>query len=209
MIEFINKTNIDQRTIKKANSILEDGGLVAFPTETTWCICCSTASSTATEKLRRLKGTFHKYTLTIMCESISQASDLAEIDNNAFRIVKQYAPGPYVFILNAKKNIIKITGINKPDIGIRIPSNNIPIELINFHGKPLFTIAASKQMGSLDWWDSEFAENNLFQYGYELEDIKQIDLILDDSEALEKNLTTVINLTNGVPELIRQGLGVF
>ncbi len=208
MISYINDNNPDDRILAKASAILEDGGLIAFPTDTTWCIAGSAFLKSSADKLRKLKGTFNNYTLTIACNSISQADELAEIDNNAFKFLKRYTPGPFVFILNSKKAVVKTTGINRPQVGIRIPSNRLALDILNSFGKPVFVIAASKSMSTLGWWDKDYAENNSFEYGYELDEIKEIDLIIDNSFPLEKNLTTVVDLTNGELNIIRQGLGI-
>ena len=93
------------------------------------------------------------------------------------------------------------------EIGVRIPSNNVPISIINALNCPIFSITASKIMTNHDWWDDAYAEENLFQEGKELVNISEIDLILETGEPLPKALSTVIDLTGEEPVILRQGIG--
>ncbi|MCK4796684.1 MAG: Sua5/YciO/YrdC/YwlC family protein, partial [Spirochaetes bacterium] len=152
---------------------------------------------------------FQNYTLTMICSNISQISDVAVLANSNFKIIKKYTPGPFVFILPAQNKIEKKINMKRIEIGVRIPSNSIPIRLIEKLTCPIFSITASKIIYSNEWWDKAYAEENLFEYGWELEEITDIDLILDDSEALVKALSTVIDLTNNNIGIVRQGIGIF
>lgn len=207
MIEYINENNIDDRVLNKAISILHNDGIIAYPTDTSWGIGCSVHSSKGIDKLRKLKGTFQNYTLTMICSNISQISDVAELNNSNFKIIKQHIPGPFVFILPALKNIKKKVNMKRIEIGVRIPSRLVTKSIIETLECPIFSITASKIMTSHDWWDNAYAEENLFQEGWELEDIYEIDLILDAGEPLLKVLSTVIDLTGEEPNILRQGVG--
>ena len=207
MIEYINIKNIDDRIINKAINILEQGGLIAYPTDTSWGIGCSVSSKNGISKLRKLKGDFYNYTLTLICSNISQISEVAELNNYNFKLIKKYTPGPYVFILPAKNKIEKKVNIKRLEIGVRIPSNPVPIKIINKLEQPIFSITASKIMTSREWWDKRYAEENLFECGWELENIDEIDLILDTGDPLPKVLSTVINMTTDNLNVIRYGIG--
>lgn len=211
MISYVNIDNIDDRIISKAANILEGGGLVAFPNDTNWSIGGSIKSKAAIQKLKKLKGADSKYTFTIIGSSISELSEIAVISNSNFKIIKRYTPGPYVFILPALKKVEKIINLKRPEVGIRIPLNPIPINIIKALGNPIFAITASKVMTDLEWWDNSFALANLFEFGWELEEIKELDMIIDGDtgEPQEKHLSTVVNLTTETPEIIREGLGSF
>ena len=207
MIEYINIKNIDDRIINKATKSLEQGGLIAYPTDTSWGIGCSVTSKEGISKLRKLKGDFSSFTLTLICSNISQISEVAELNNNNFKIIKKYTPGPYVFILPAKNKIEKKVNLKRLEIGVRIPSNPVPIRIINSLGHPIFSITASKIMTSREWWDTKYAEENLLECGWELENIDEIDLILDTGDPLPKVLSTVINMTTDNLNVIRYGIG--
>lgn len=207
MIEYIYKTNIDDKVMQKTREILVAGGIVAYPTDTSWGLGCSINSKKGIEKLRRLKGTFKNDTLTMICSSISQISDVCFFTNNNFKLIKKLTPGPYVFILPAKAKIEKKMNIARIEIGVRIPDHPVPIRIVENINSPIFSITASKKMTEKGWWDKNYAEENLFECGWELEMIQGIDLILDTGETLNKSLSTVIDLTEQDMRVIRTGIG--
>jgi tRNA threonylcarbamoyl adenosine modification protein (Sua5/YciO/YrdC/YwlC family) len=207
MIEYIILKNIDDRIINKTINILKQGGLIAYPTDTSWGIGCSVLSRNGILKLRKLKGDFQNYTLTLICSNISQISDVAELNNSNFKIIKKHTPGPYVFILPAKNKIEKKVNLKRIEIGVRIPLNPVPISIVNELQNPIFSITASKNMTSRDWWNIRYAEENLFECGWELENINEIDLIIDSGEPLPKVLSTVVDMTKDEINIIRHGIG--
>lgn len=207
MIEYIYEHNIDIRALKKANYILESDGLVAFPTESSWSVGCSINSKIGLEKLKKLKGDKKITSISVLCSSIKQIQEMANLTNSHFKLIKQYTPGPYVFILPAKSKIEKVINMKRAEVGVRIPGNNIPFELIELHGSPLFVITAAREMTEGAEWDYTFTIENLYQYGWEVEDIPGLDLVLDTGEELPSNLSTVVRLTGDEPEIIRNGVG--
>jgi tRNA threonylcarbamoyl adenosine modification protein (Sua5/YciO/YrdC/YwlC family) len=207
MTEYVVENNLDERTILKAVKILKSDGLVAYPTDTSWGIGCSSRSKEGVQKLLKLKGDMKNITVTLICNGISQITEIAELDNPNYRFIKRYIPGPYVFILPALRSIEKKINMKRSEIGIRIPDNAVPLAIAEKLGTSLFSITASKKMTDTGWWDIKFAEENLFEYGYELEEIREIDLIIDTGEALPKILTTVIDLSAGKFEVVRHGIG--
>jgi len=123
-------------------------------------------------------------------------------------MIKKYTPGPFVFILPSLPHIEKKVYMKRKEIGVRIPSHKIPIQIVEALDHPIFSVSASKDITSKTWWDEEFAKENLLEFGWELDDIRLIDLIIDTGEPLNKTLSTVINLTGDEPEIIRQGIGI-
>ncbi|HOV13238.1 MAG TPA: L-threonylcarbamoyladenylate synthase [Spirochaetota bacterium] len=208
MIEYVYPSNIDDRVLLRVKNILNDGGLVAYPTDTSYGIGCSSHSKTGIEKLRKLKGDFNNFALTFICSEISQISEVTELNNANFRFIKKYTPGPFVFILKAQFHIEKKINMKRLEIGVRIPDNPIPLAIVKTLGHPIYSITASKIIKDNSLWDTRYAEENLYEYGYELEDIREIDLILDDGNSQPKFLSTVIRLTEEEPDLIRQGVGL-
>ena len=207
MIEYVIESNIDDRVLLRAKDALDGGGLIAYPTDTSWGIGCSSHSKKGIEKLRKLKGDFQNYTLTLICSNISQISEVAELNNNNFKIIKKYTPGPFVFILPALYNIEKKINMKRVEVGVRIPTNRIPIRIIETIECPIFSITASKIMTSREWWDTKYAEENLFECGWELEYIDELDMIIDSGEPLPKVLSTVIDMTGEELEIKRYGTG--
>lgn len=208
MIDYVFAHNIDDRILKKAVRILQEGGLVAYPTDSSWSIGCSMQSKPGIEKLRKLKHT-SSFTPTLVCADISQWSEYAVIETPVFKTVKRLVPGPFVFILPTLGGTEKKLGMKRPEVGLRIPDHPLPQALVRALEHPLFSLTASRQMAEPGWWTSEWAEDNLFEHGFDLEDILEIDLILDVGEPLPKHLTTVVDFTGSEPVVVREGLGQF
>jgi tRNA threonylcarbamoyl adenosine modification protein (Sua5/YciO/YrdC/YwlC family) len=207
MIEYFSQYNIDDRIKERAVTILKEGGIIAYPTDTSWGIGCSIHSEAGIEKLRKLKGGFRNHIPTLICSELSQVSEVAALNNSNFKFIKHYVPGPYVFVLPTLYKIEKKIAMKRKEVGIRIPDSLILNSLIEHLGNPIFSITAAKDMCSTGWWDITFAEDNLFEYGAEIEDIRSIDLILDHGEPLPKVLSTVFDLTLDEVRVIREGIG--
>ena len=180
MIEYFTDSNIDDRIVRKAAKILADGGIVAYPTDSSWSIGCSAKNKAAVEKLKKIKGGMEEFPMTVICSNISQISEIAELDNHAFKL-------------------------KRAEVGVRIPRTKIIHHVIDEIGSPLFAVSASKKMIDPDKYEHYYKEESMFGYGCELEDIRGVDLILDNGKELVRNTSTVIRLTDEEPEIIRQG----
>jgi len=206
MIDYVQPHDPDDRIIKKAVEILAEGGIVAYPTDSSWGIGCSSDSTKGLERLSRLRED-RRTKFSLICSSISQMSTVAKVDNNSFRIIKQCTPGPYVFVLKSVRKIEKKIGVKRPEVGLRFPAHEIPRRLVEALGYPLYSITASKDMVDVYGEEAEFPEENLMECGWELEEIRGIDLIIDSGEALEKSLSTVLRIQDGEVDVLRQGEG--
>jgi tRNA threonylcarbamoyl adenosine modification protein (Sua5/YciO/YrdC/YwlC family) len=208
MIEYVQAHNPDDRVIARAAAILREGGLVAYPTDSSWGIGCSSESKKGLENLTRLRED-KRSQFSLICSSHSQISTIANFDTAIFKILKRHLPGPYVFILNSIKKIEKKISIKRPEIGIRIPDHVIPVRLVEELGAPIFSLTASDKMIDVYSEDPGYAEEHLFECGWELEGIEAVSLIIDSGEALEKRLSTVVRLDYDQVELVRPGKGVW
>ncbi|RKX77306.1 MAG: Sua5/YciO/YrdC/YwlC family protein [Spirochaetes bacterium] len=209
MIEYIVPTNIDDRILNRAAAALKNGGLIAHPTDTSWHISCASTSSLGLAKLKVLKGGAKGYLFTLMASEISQISHIAEISTPQYKLMHRLTPGPYVFVLGSRRTLEKIMGMKRKEVGIRIPGDPVSRAILEILGEPMFSTTAAHSMDDPGWWDTGFADENLFEMGWELEGIKGIDMILDGGEALSKILTTVLSLTGEKIEIIREGLGKY
>jgi len=209
MIEYIIPTNIDDRILYRASSALRKGGLIAHPTDTSWHISCAASSSLGLSKLKALKSGAKGYLFTLMALEISQISHIADISTPQYKLMHRLTPGPYVFILDALRTLEKIMGMKRREVGIRIPGDPVSRAILKNLEEPMFSTTAAHSMDDPGWWDSGFADENLFEMGWELEGITGIDMILDGGDALSKTLTTVLNLTGERVEVIRKGLGEY
>jgi tRNA threonylcarbamoyl adenosine modification protein (Sua5/YciO/YrdC/YwlC family) len=218
MIEYIVPGNIDDRVLTRAARLLEEGGLVALPTDTSWSLVCSLRSPAGIKKLRKLSGERDERHFTLLCSDISQFGELCSLDNSRFRLIKRLSPGPYVFILKTLLGTEKALDIRRRETGVRIPGHPVPLALIKALSHPLYSITAKKTMqGKSDWRsgsedDTELPpipEEDLFEGGWELEDIGGLDLILDSGEERERIFSTILDLTGDEVKLLRQGAGVW
>jgi len=209
MIEYIIPNNIDDRILKRAADALKSGGLIAHPTDTSWHISCASSSAKGLSKLKVLKDGARGYLFTLMALEISQISQIADISTPQYKLMHRLTPGPYVFILGAQRSLEKMMGMKRKEVGIRIPGDPVSRALLQTLGEPMFSTTAAHSMDDPGWWDSGFADENLFEMGWELEGIRGIDMILDGGEALSKTLTTVLDLTGERIRIIRKGLGEY
>jgi tRNA threonylcarbamoyl adenosine modification protein (Sua5/YciO/YrdC/YwlC family) len=221
MIEYVVPLNIDDRALAKAARVLENGGLVALPTDTSWSIVCSLKSPNGIKKLRKLSGERDERHFTLLCSGISQFGELCSLDNSRFRLINRLSPGPYVFILKTLLGTEKALDIRRKEVGVRIPDHSIPLALIDTLQQPLYSITAKKTMqkevepednDSKDH-DSEelppIPEDELFEGGWELDGINDLDLILDGGEERERIFSTILDLSGDDVKLLRQGAGAW
>ena len=226
MIEYIVPNNIDDRILAKAAKTLQGGGTAAIPTDTSWSIVCSMNSREGIKRMKSLSKDRDERHFTLLCSDISQFGDLCNLDNSRFRLIKRLTPGPYVFILKTLLGTEKALGLKRREIGVRLPDYPVPLALINTLGCPLYGITAKRSMAAdyFDYEDDEtddsessdsgeqswsgfYREETLFDGGWELEGIRELDLILDPGEDRNRIFSTVLDISSGEVEVIRQGAG--
>jgi len=219
MIEYIVPSNIDDRVLNRAARMLEDGALIALPTDTSWSIVCSIRSSAAIKKLRKLSGERDERHFTLLCSNISQFVEVVKLDNTRFRLINRLTPGPYVFILKTFSGTEKFLDIRRHELGVRIPNYSVPVKLIETLKHPLYSITAKRSMAGIDKLDEAdedagaelppIPEDALFESGWELEDIAGLDLILDSGEERERIFSTILDLSEDEIRVLRQGAGAW
>jgi tRNA threonylcarbamoyl adenosine modification protein (Sua5/YciO/YrdC/YwlC family) len=217
MIEFVTPTNIDTRVLERGKECLEEGGLVALPTDTSWSLCCSLKSRDGIKKLKRLSGERDERHFTLLCSGISQFGELCSMDNTRFRLIKRLSPGPYVFILKTLPGTEKALDIRRRETGVRIPNHPLPLRLIETLGFPLYSITAKQEMIHNEEWEEHqstsetemppIPEESLFEGGWELENIDGVNMILDGGVEQERLFSTILDLTGDEVRLLRQGAG--
>ena len=141
MFVEINPLNIDQRLIIQAVNHLKKGGLLIFPTDTVYALGCDLKNKNALQYLAQIKGRkLKKINFSVICSDLSHLSDYTrQLDRSVFKLLKYYLPGPFSFILNASNEVPKYFDSNKKEIGIRIPNNEITLEIVRLLGNPLAT----------------------------------------------------------------------
>jgi tRNA threonylcarbamoyl adenosine modification protein (Sua5/YciO/YrdC/YwlC family) len=221
MIEYVTPGNIDDRVLAKAVRVLNNGGLAALPTDTSWALVCSLQSKAGIKKLKSLSGERDERRFTLLCADISQFGELCSIDNTRFRLIKRLSPGPYTFILKTLLGTEKILDIRRREAGIRIPNHPIPLALIRSLAFPLYSITAKRSMaggdaekgrgrdaGGLSGEEGpEIPEEDLFEADWELEAVEGLDLIISGDEEQSRAFSTVLDITGDEVRILRQGAG--
>lgn len=194
----IHPDNPQLRLIKQAGQIIQAGGIVALPTDSCYALVCHLDDKTAVERLRRLRGVDDKHHLTLLCRDLSEIAQYAKVDNRQYRMLKAATPGPYTFILEATKEVPRrLSHPARKTIGLRVPENPIAHALLEELGQPLLgtTLILPGESDPLTDPDEVRAQ---------LE--KKIELVIDGG-ACSLEPTTVIDLTDDEPVLLRQGRG--
>lgn len=200
MLLSIHPKDPEPRKIKTAVSILEEGGVLICPTDTVYAYVCSSHSARAIEAVTRLKGVkAQKADLSLICQDLSQLSTYAKsIDTAAFRIMKKALPGPYTFIVPASNEIPRLFKNNRRTVGIRVPDHPIPQAIVRELGHALVVASVHDPDKVIDHTtDPEVIHKNL---GY------QVDMVIDGGIGGMQG-STVIDLSDGEPVVIREGAG--
>lgn len=203
MIEYILPHNPDNRVLTKASEFLKAGEIVCFPSDTSWLLCVDPMVKGALEKLHRLKHEQKSKHFSLVCDTISKATDVAIIPDHAFKLLRNKVPGHYTFIFEATKKLSKAIKASKTDkeVGIRF----IPIDYINkllsVHGGVLASTNITHEMLNMPLDESI--------YSFQIEDhlSNSIKLILDPGEYEFVGESTIYSFASGQPELIREGFG--
>jgi tRNA threonylcarbamoyl adenosine modification protein (Sua5/YciO/YrdC/YwlC family) len=198
IVKLYNKNNNPQE-LQRLVDVLNDGGIVIIPTDTTYAIGCHALKERAIERICRLKGIDpKKQLLSIICYDLSSISEYAKLDNNTFKLMKRNLPGPFTFILNGTTRLPKIFR-NRKEVGIRMPDNPIVQELSRLLDAPIM----STSLPLPDGMESDYITNpelidELFG--------ERVDIVIDGGMG-GTEVSTIINCTDGEAEIIRQGIG--
>ncbi len=201
MLVEINPNNIDSRLIKQAVEVLKKGGVIIFPTDTVYSMGCDLFNKKALNNLAKLKDIkLSKAQFSIICHDLSHLSDyVKQIDRPIFKLLKQSLPGPFTFIMNATNEIPRLFDTNRKEIGIRIPDNNIILEIVRELGNPIATTSLHNQEDEImDYFTDPYAI-------YERYD-DDVEMIIDGGYG-NLEASTIIDCTGSAPEIIRQGIG--
>lgn len=196
MLLKINTENPQIRLIKKAVQVLNDGGIVIFPTDTSYGMGCDLFNKRGIEKISEIKKRSRKQPFSFICADLGDISNYAVVTNYVYKIMKRLLPGPYTFILGASRLVPKILLPKRKEVGIRIPDNDICLSLVREFGSPIISTTVKS-------CDDEII---IDPYIIEEELGHCVDLVIDGG-ILPPELSTVVNLTNDIPEIVREGKG--
>lgn len=201
MLITIHPDNPDPRSVTQVVKCLREGGIVVYPTDTVYGIGCDIHNQQALERIVRFKDVnLRKTNLSIICSSISQASDyLKPIPNDIFKVMKRNLPGAFTFILPAGGNIPKLFRSSKKTVGIRVPDNNIVRAIAEELGGPILSTSVKIDDDEVPW-DEYQTDPSLIH-----ENLSYIADIVIDGGIGGTEGSTVVDCTNGDCEILRQG----
>ena len=194
----IHPENPQKRLITQAARMLSGGGVVVYPTDSSYGLGCHIGDKSAMDRIRRIRQLDDKHNFTLMCRDLSDISIYARVDNHIYRLLKSMTPGPYTFLLKASKEVPKrLQHPKRKTVGLRIPDNTIALALLEELNEPILTTTAMLPGENLPLTDP-----------YEFRDLlnHQVDLIIDGGYG-GANETSVVDLTEDPPVVVREGCG--
>jgi tRNA threonylcarbamoyl adenosine modification protein (Sua5/YciO/YrdC/YwlC family) len=194
----IHKDNPQGRLISQAASIIRRGGVVVYPTDSCYALACLVGDKSALDRIIRLRQLGERHNMTLICRDLSEISSFAKVGNAEFRLIKSLTPGAYTFLLKATRDVPRrLQHPKRKTIGIRIPDNNIVLALLDSLGEPMLS-------ASLILPDEELHMNDPEDILQRLKN--EVDLIIDSGHG-GLSATTVLDLTQDDPIVIREGIG--
>ncbi len=194
----IHPDNPQPRLVNQAVDYLHKGSVIVYPTDSGYALGCRLEDKNAMERICRIRQLDGNHNFTLMCRDLSELSTYAQVDNSAFRILKNNTPGNYTFILKATKEVPRrLMNDKRKTIGLRVPSNPVALAILDRLNEPMMST-------SLMLPGNDFTESDPEEIQYSIG--KLVDLIIDGG-TLGQQPTTVIDLTNDAPVVVREGVG--
>jgi tRNA threonylcarbamoyl adenosine modification protein (Sua5/YciO/YrdC/YwlC family) len=189
-----------KRQIEKIRDALRSGAVMLYPTDTVYAIGCDLNAKSAVERVRQIKQLSSDKPLTFLCSSLSNISEYAQVSDSAYRLIKRLIPGPYTFLLPATKAVPRLVmNPKRKTTGIRVPDHAISQALLQSLGNPIISTSATTAAQA----ETKMAQADLFD---QLD--KFVDLIIDDERtSVGYQMSTILDLTETEPQVVRQGLG--
>jgi len=195
----IHPENPQLRLIHQAVDIIRKGGVIAYPTDSSYALACQVGDKQAMDKIRRIRQLDDKHNFTLVCKDLTQVSTFTKIGNDAYRLIKALTPGPFTFILEATREVPRrLQHPKKKTIGIRIPDHPVTQLLLQELGEALFSSTLALP-GSAEAIDDPYDIKDKLEH--------ELDLIIAVG-IIEHEETTMIEFSNDGIEIIRQGKGL-
>jgi len=194
----IHPDNPQARLIQRAVEILRSGGVVVYPTDSSYALGCLVGEKAPMEHIRRIRRLDDKHNLTLVCRDLSEIATYAKVDNTAYRLLKAHTPGPYTFIFKATHEVPRrLQHPKRKTIGIRVPDNTVALALLEALGEPLASTTLILPDDDLPLVDPEEMRDRLQH---------DVDLIIDGG-GCGVEPTTVVDMSEAVPVVQRRGRG--
>ena len=195
----IHPVNPQARLIRQAVEILRADGLIVYPTDSSYALGCHVGDKRGMERIRRIRALDNKHNFTLVCRDLSEIAIYARVDNSAYRLLRSLTPGPYTFILSATHEVPRrLQNPKRKTIGIRVPDHPIAQALLADLGQPLMS-------STLILPGKDIPETEAEEIRERLE--RDVDLVIDGGHCGFEP-TTVIDMSEGAPQVLRQGCGV-
>jgi len=194
----IHPENPQARLISRAVDIVRQGGVIVYPTDSSYALGCGIGEKTPMERMRAIRRVDDKHHFTLVCQDLSEITTYAKIDNQAYRLLKNMTPGPYTFLFKATKQVPRrLQHPKRKSIGIRVPDNVIARDLMAELGEPLMSTTLILPDDDMPLTDP-----------YEIRDILDhaVDLVIDGGYCGFEP-TTVVDMADDTPEVVRVGKG--
>ena len=194
----VHPDNPQARLLKQAVQLLNQGQILAVPTDSSYALVCHLDDKNAADQLRRVRGVDDKHHLSLLCRDLSELANYAKVNNQQFRAIKQATPGPFTFILEATKEVPRrVSHPQRKTIGLRVPDHKVLQELLALHGAPLLAATLIMPGETLPLNDPEEIRERLEH---------QIAAVID-AGACSLEPTTVIDMSGEAPQVLRYGQG--
>lgn len=194
----IHPDNPQSRLLRQAAAIIEEGGVIVYPTDSGYALGCKLGDKSALERIRRLRHLDRNHNMTLVCRDLSQLGTYAKVPNSIFRLLKAFTPGSYTFILNATHEVPRLMlHPKRKTLGLRVPENNITLSLLDCLEAPLMSTTLILPGATAPLSEPESIKDLLGN---------QIDLIIDGGNCGHEP-TTVVDLTGDYPVILREGKG--
>ena len=194
----VHPDNPQARLLKQAVQLLNQGQVLAVPTDSSYALVCHVDDKAAVDQLRRIRGIDEKHHLTLLCRDLRELANYARVDNRQFRLIKQATPGPFTFILEATKEVPRrLSHPQRKTLGLRVPDHKVLQDLLELHGAPLIatTLILPDESDPLN--DPEEIRERLEH---------PLGAVID-AGACALAPTTVVDMTGDEPVLLRKGQG--
>lgn len=194
----IHPENPQKRLLNQAVEILNNGGVIVYPTDSAYALGCHIGDKKAADRIRRIRRLDDKHNFTLMCKDLSEIATYAKVNNTQYRLLKNHTPGAYTFILNATNEVPRrLLHPKRREIGLRVPDNVIALALLEEFGEPLMSSTLILP-GDSDPMTDPYEIRQMLEH--------EVDLVIDGGFCGFEP-TTVVNLVDELPVVVREGKG--
>ncbi|PHS73510.1 MAG: threonylcarbamoyl-AMP synthase [Cycloclasticus sp.] len=195
---YIHPDNPQQRLIKHVVDIVKSGGVIAYPTDSSYALACHLGDKQAIDRIRQIRQIDDKHNFTLMCRDLADISNYAQVNNDTYRLLKSLTPGAFTFVLKATKEVPRrLQHPKRKTVGIRVPDNIVAQQILEELGEPMLT-------STLILPDEDEALADPYDIDERLENV--LDAVVDVG-VIPYKPTTIVVWDNDYPEIVRQGKG--